>query len=596
MRIRRGRSIGALAVAAGLLATAACGNGGGKAGTSGAGTDTRAAGKGGTLKIVASSDLTNLDTSQEYEVVGQYLFRAITRQLTAYPGDAAQLKDDVEAKDDLAASHTVSPDGLTYTFPLRDGITFSGPSTRAIVSTDFEYALKRLCDPNGPSGAIGYYTATIKGMKGFCDGFAKVKTGDVAAVKTYIDGHKVAGIDATDPKKVVFTLTQKAGDFLNIVALSFATPLPEEVVSKYLTDSPEFKQNFVSSGPYYIANYTPDKSYDFKRSPNYNAASDPLRKSFVDEITVDLAVGSDESQFQQINADQADLSLDITTPPAPVTRAAQQANDGRLHISPEGRVDYLVFNSRPQNATSPCGKAVQDPKVRQAFNYAIDKTAIVQIRGGAVQSVPTGQILTSTITGYKKNDPYATPDSKGDPAKAKAMLAAAGFPKGLTCRLIHRTKNKNADIATELQQNLAAAGITVQLNKVPDKDYYSKHLQKPTVNDWDISVPGWSPDWQGKSARSFFLPLLSKKFSPCQDGTTNYGCYGNDEVDAQVDAALAADDPATLWAGVDARVMQDAPWAPLVEQNAVVITSKRLKGFHWYNLSDGADITNVGVS
>lgn len=597
MRRLRGRAIGALVVSAGLLATAACGSSSKSSTTTGAGATSSPQSqdnlaKGGVLKIVSQGDVGNLDTSQAYEVVAWTLDRAFTRQLVSYAGSPESLGKDTEAKPDLAEKVDTSPDGLTYTFTLRDGVHYTGPTQRAITSKDFTYAIKRLCDPNGASGAINYFTATIKGLTTFCDGFAKIKTGDPAAVKTYIDGNQVSGIATPDDKTLVFSLNQKAGDFLNILALPFATPQPEEVISPYLTDSKDYRAHAVSSGPYTLTSYVADKSFDFKRVPDFDPAKDPLRKAYVDEIQVNETVGDDATEFEQIQAGTADLSLDVTAPPLPVVQKLKITNDPTLRLSPEGRNDYLVFNLR-KTVTSPCGMALSKPAVRQAFAYAVNKTSAVQILGGSISAKPTGQLLTSTITGFKPADLYNTPGSKGDPAKAKAMLAAAGYPNGLTCTYLYRDKSKGSDLAAANQQDLKASGITLKLNKVPNADFYSKHLQDPAVNDWDLAFPGWSPDWQGNAGRSFFAPLVQTN---CTKGTSNYGCYTNPTLDKTLTDALASNDPSGAYATIDDLVSKDEPLVPMVERSAVTISSARLKGFRWFNFADNADIANVSVN
>jgi peptide/nickel transport system substrate-binding protein len=590
------RAAGALVASAALLTAAACGSSS-KGGTTNGGGSSAAnetLTRGGTLNITSQSDVGNLDTSQAYEVVAWTILRTVTRQLVSYAGDPRALTYDTDPKPDLA-TYTVSDDKKTYTFKLKSGVAYSGPTSRAITSKDFVYALKRLCDPNGASGAIGYYTGTIAGMKSFCDGFGKIKTGDVNAVKSYIDGHEISGLKTPDDQTLIIQLMAPAGDFLNIMALPFATPEPEEILSKYLTDTPEMRQHFVSSGPYYIKAYVPDKSYDIERAPNFQAATDDLRHAYVDSIKVDLTAGDDATEFQQIQAGTSDLSLDVTTPPSAVVQRLKSTNDPTLRTSVEGRVDYVPFNLRAGN-TSACGQALKKLAVRQAFNYAFNKQSIVQVKGGTVFATPTGQVMTQAITGYKKIDPYATPNSEGDPAKAKQMLAAAGYPNGLTCTLLYRDKNKGKDIALAVQQDMAKAGITLKLNQTAKSDYYAKHLQKPSVNDWDLTAgSGWSPDWQGNAGRSFFVPLLDGKASPCEDGTTNYGCYNDDALNATIDKALAASDPSALWAQADALVMADAPWIPMVEEHAVTVSSKRLKGFRWFSFADNADWANVAV-
>src|SRR5206468_8623046 len=110
------------------------------------------------------------------------------------------------------------------------------------------------------------------------------------------------GIQTPNDKTIVFKLKAPASDFLNVMGMSFTTPVPEEVVSPYLTDSPEFRQHFVSTGPYTLTSYVPDKSYTLKRIPDYDKAKDPLREAYVDQIDVDLTVGSDDAEMQQIQA------------------------------------------------------------------------------------------------------------------------------------------------------------------------------------------------------------------------------------------------------------------------------------------------------
>jgi peptide/nickel transport system substrate-binding protein len=595
------RTASTLLAAGALLSTAAaCGGSSSSSKSTGPGTQVQKQGnlpRGGTLKIVAEGDLTNLDTSQEYEVVGQFLYRAMTRQLVSTPSDPASLTNDKTPVDDLAASHTLSPDKLTYTFKLRDGIHYSGPTTRPIKSSDFTYAMKRLCDPNGTSGAIQYYTQTIDGLSQFCDGFAKVKTGDPAAVKSYIDGNQVPGITTPDDKTVVFKLKSPASDFLNVMGMAFTTPEPEEVLSPYLTDSPQMRQHFVSSGPYTLTSYVPDKSYTLKRIPDYSAANDPLRNAYVNEVDVDLTVGSDDAEFQQIQAGTADLSLDVTAPPLPLVRQLEQANDPTLRVSPEGRLDYLAFNTKTgaNAAHTQCSDALQKPQVRQAFAYAVNKQHAVQVLGGSIIAKPSGQISTPSVNGYTPYDPYSTPGSTGDPAKAKQLLAQAGYPNGITCNYLFRNGNvsKSQDLAQAVQQDVARAGITIKLNGVPSKDYYGKHLQLPNVNDWDVAFPGWSPDWQGNAGRTFLAPLLLPN---CTSGTVNYGCYDNPTVTQQITAALTSTgDPSPLYQAVDKTATNDLPILPMIQRNSVLISSKRVQGWRWNAYTVNPDIANISV-
>ncbi|MDQ1650448.1 MAG: peptide/nickel transport system substrate-binding protein, partial [Frankiaceae bacterium] len=128
---------------------------------------------------------------------------------------------------------------------------------------------------------------------------------------------------------------------------------------------------------------------------------------------------------------------------------------------------------------------------------------------------------------------------------------------------------------------------------VPSKDYYGKHLQLPNVNDWDVAFPGWSPDWQGNAARTFFAPLLLPN---CTSGTVNYGCYDNPALTGQINAALTATgDNSPQLQQVDKIATDDLPLLPMIQRNSVLISSKRVQGWRWYAYAINPDIANISV-
>lgn len=241
--------------------------------------------------------------------------------------------------------------------------------------------------------------------------------------------------------------------------------------------------------------------------------------------------------------------------------------------------------------------ALKKLEVRQALNYAVNKKNIIQILGGPDLFKPLGQILSPTITGYQEFDPYATPDSAGDPAKAKQMLADAGYPNGLDLIYLYRNKGKAPAIATTLQADLKKSGINLKLKQVPPADFYTQHLQKPSATkagDWDLAGPGWNPDWQGNAARSFFVPLLDGR--QCGEGSTNYACYNNPEVNKLIDQALAESDvdkASDLWHEADQKTMADAPWVPVTTGKNPLYHSKRVGNYNLFDFASNADITNV---
>lgn len=597
--LRRRRGLAVTAMVAGLsLTAAACGGGDDDSptppGASGTGSSSAGASEGkpgGTLKMLGAGDIDHMDPAAAYYTVSYTLLRGITRQLVSYPNDADETKANTVVADMAEDVPEPSNGGLTYTFKIRDGVQWDTPTgPRAVTAADQILGMKRLCNPVQPTGAPGYFTATIVGMKKFCDDFGKAKP-DVASIKTFIEGNEIEGIKAVDDKTVEFTLTQPAGDFLNILALPFATPQPVEVLA-YLPDSPQYRQNFISNGPYKVTKYVAEKSIELDRNPAWKAESDPIRKAYVDKISI--TQGSDEGPVQQqLQAGTQDMSWDTTVPTADVPKL-RALKDPKLALVDNGSTNpYITINLQSPNA----GGALKNVKVRQAINYATNKKAIIQVLGGPDLNAPLGQILTPPILGYKQIDPYPTPESAGDPAKAKAMLAEAGFPNGLDLIYLYRNRGKAPQIATTMQAELKKSGINLQLKQVPPADFYTQNLQKPSVTKaggWDLAGPGWNPDWQGNAARSFFVPLLDGR--TCGEGSTNYNCYNNPEVNALIDKALAASDPAEVestWAEADAKTMADAPWVPITTGKTPYYHGERVQNWVYFPFSNNGDITNV---
>jgi peptide/nickel transport system substrate-binding protein len=552
---RRGLSTAAL-VAGLALTAAACGGSSGGSKTNGAGSS--GGKKGGTLNILGAGDVDHMDPASAYYQTSNTLLRMISRQLLSLPA-STDAKAAVTPVPDLATDNAAPTDGgKTYTFTIRNGAKWDTTPARQITGADAERGFKRLCNPVQPSGGIGYYVGVIVGMKEFCDPFAKVAP-TAAAIKAYVEGHSISGITSSG-NTVTIKLVRPAADFVNIVALPFSSPMPVEMLS-YVPDDPNFRTHFISDGPYKITKYVAAKSIQLTRNPAWVASTDPLRKAWVDNVAI--TEGSDQGPVQQqLQAGTADMSFDTYVPTAQVP-SLMSTKDPHLILVGGARVDYMVFNELSPNNNH----ALANVKVRQALEYAVNKKAVIQVNGGPSLFSCTGTILSPPITGYQKYDLYPTPDCAGDPAKAKSLLAAAGFPKGITLTYVYRNKGKSPAIATTLQAEMAKSGVTLKLKQVPPADFYTQHLQHlPAIKsgDWDVAVPGWSPDWAGNAARSFFVPLLDGRLFA--EGTTDYGGYNNPDVNALSDQALGASNAeaaAKIWAQVDQKTMQDAPWVPI---------------------------------
>ncbi len=576
----------ALAAAA-ALALSGCSTSGGAAGGDAGEPQT-----GGTLKVLANGDVDRIDPQLTAYVPVNNVVRVLTRSVLSYVS-SNDTEERIQLTGDLAEEvPTPSEDGLTYEIKLREGSTWDAPDgSRAIVSEDFERGIKRICNPHIGAALGGYFINLIEGMPEFCDGFATVAP-EPAAMKEYIEQNDISGIETPDEKTVVFKLTEPASDFTSMLSLPTANPAPIEALD-YLPDSPEYRANFVSSGPYKIAEHTPDVKLKLVRNESWKAESDPLRKAYVDEIEMTMGVEGDAA-MQQLQAGSADVLFDIQPSPANIQQLVA-ANDSKFTTMENGGIDqFMWINTKTSNNNS----ALQKLEVRQALQYAIDKPAVQQVMGGADIATVTNGIFGPGINGFKPFSQFGDESGKADTEKAKALLAEAGVTD-LTLKFPYRNLGTQPDIAQTVQASLEAAGIKVELFPVPPTDYYANFMTNPenaSNGEWDIALVGWSPDWVGGAARSVFQPQFTFDGTP---QAYNYVDYNNEEANALAAEALAAATPeeaADLWNQVDQTVMADSPIVSIVARKKANYHSDRVQNFEIYALAQNGDWANVWLN
>jgi peptide/nickel transport system substrate-binding protein len=575
--------------AIGLLAAACVG---------GTTTTTTTGTKGGTLIMLGNGDVDHLDTASAYYTVSYIVERAYSRQLVSYPNTADQTKAvslvaDAATQVPSTSNGGISSDGLTYTFKIKAGVKWDTSPARQVTAQDFVLGFKRLCNSVNPVGAPSYYEDTIAGFKDYCEPMLALSDSSASAMAAYMQGHDISGITTSGSDTIKFKLTQVASDFLNIVSLPFASAAPVEYL-QYVPGDDTFNQHVISDGPYKIVKYDPNKELDLDRNPAWDPSTDSLRAAWVDHVKVTEGSTSEAVQ-QQIAAGTADMEWDTGVPTADLAQLLQATPaDPRLIVGPPGTFSpYLVFNLQSPNA----GGAIKNVKVRQALEYAVDKVAIAQFYGGLSINQPATQILAPVDAGYQKFDLYATPDNKGDPAKTKSLLADAGYPNGITIKMIYRTSGNHPKIAQSVQADLAKAGVTLQITPVPPAQFYTKYLESADASKrgvWDVAAPGWVPDWFGNNGRSIISPLFDgRTYGP---GTTDYGDYNSDATNTDIDSALAAKSQADankFWHMADMQIMQDAAVIPVLNQQTPVFRSTRVQNFIYYPFSQQGDITNV---
>jgi peptide/nickel transport system substrate-binding protein len=553
--------------------------------------------RGGTLKLLGSSDIFNLDTVSAYYTVSTLIERAFTRQLVTYQSKPS-FPDSIKLVPDVATSvpapgKGISADGKTYTLKIRDGVMWDTSPARQVTSDDFVREFKTLCNPASPTGAPGYYTSTIVGMKAYCDGFAKVKP-TVPAISAYVKGHPLAGVAAPDPSTLVFKLVNPAPDFNNILAMGFSSARPVEY-EQYVPDSAPMRQHTISDGPYKITSYVPTKSFTFARNPAWKQSSDPIRHAYIDGMQVTEGLSAPSVQ-QQIEAGTGDMEWDLPGPPPQDLPRLISANDKGLVIGPPGPYDVALYYFLVLNQWK---GPMKNKLVREAVATAVNKQAIVQITGGPKISTVSNQMALPGNVGYVKNfNAFPANKGTGNAAAAKALLVKAGFPNGLAIKFLVSTNDPAPRLAQALQSSLNAAGFKVTLVPVTQSDFYGKYLyaQVPATRGvWDLAMPGWIPDWFGNNGRS----VLQALFTAPGPGSSNFGGYNSPVTNKLIDKALTAKtqaDAAKLWTQANVQIQKDVGVVSLNASKAVIYNSKRVQGCNFFFFTLTCDPTNIWLS
>ena len=554
-----------LLLAVGLLA-AAC-HGGGIQG----GSQESARGvKRGTLRVVNHTDVEALDPGIAYGAADLTLLRGLVRELYSFDSRLEGERALTPVPDLAEGPPQMSRDGRTYTFRIRQGVRYAPPVDREVQAEDFVYAVERQFDRDHPSP--NPYASLIKGVAEFAAGKAKT----------------ISGMRAVDLHTLQITLNQPASDFLSILSLPFFSPVPEEHASRY-EPGRGYARHLVATGPYRLREYTPGRLIELVRNENWDPRTDPLRRAWVDKITV--TIGRSQAGIQRaIASGEADLNLDNMPPP--VAELERLSSDPMLSkqiaVETTSCVHYLTL----QMDAGP----TRELAVRKAVNYAIDRQAVVLAIGGRYAGEPASTILSPTLAGYSAYDLYPSQDSAGDPDKAKELLAGAGYHDGVTLTFVGQSSDKWKALYGALRSSLARAGIRLKPTFYQGYEVYTKSLRLRVKKDeHHLGAARWCADYPGNGSRSFIGVLLDgRMISPTSNN--NFGSYNNPRVNSLIDQAYATPDRSAhnaLWGQIDRLLMEDAAWAPLVYDREVFFWSSRVRNWTFTPWLSNPDITNL---
>lgn len=489
--------------------------------------------QGGAVTVTFKDDLATLDPAVGYDWQNWSIIKSIFSGLMDYKPGTTELTPD------LAEGYTISDDGLTYTFTLRPNLKFH--NGRAVTSADVKYSIERAVNPKTNCPGAGYF-GTIKG-------YDEVAGGKATAL---------SGVAIPDGKTIVFTLTRPDATFLHIMAINFAFVVPKEEVEKYGAD---FGHHPVGTGAFKFVEWKLGQKLVLARNKDYHIAGVP----YLDQITFEF--GQEPTvALLRLQKGEVDL-LGDGIPPAQFLQITSDAANKDLWVAgAQMNTDYVTMNVKV--------KPFDNLKVREAVNMAINKDRVIQIINGRAK--PANQVLPPSLPGYDTaHQGYAY-----DPAKAKALLAEAGYPDGFSTVLYATDTDPQPRIAQAIQQDLAGIGIKADIKSLSGAaviEAGGTDGQAPMV--WSGGL-AWIADFPDPS--DFYTVILG--CAGAVKGGWNWSWYCNPDLDKRAAAAdsmvavSAQAQRADAWKGIFNDVMKDAPWVPVMNEQRFTMHSARLLG------------------
>ncbi|MET9897684.1 ABC transporter substrate-binding protein [Streptomyces sp. NPDC006446] len=527
--------------------------------------------KGGTLTVLNSNPQSDFDPARLYTSGGGNVPSLVFRTLTTRNRENGAAG--AEVVPDLATdTGRPSKNATVWTYTLKKGLKFEDGTP--ITSADIKYGIERS------------FAAELSGGAPYLRDWL---IGGADYQGPYKDKKGLDSIETPDELTIVFHLNKPEGEFPYLATQTQFTPVP-----KAKDKGTEYEEHPVSSGPYKVVkNENDGERLTLERNTYWSASTDAERKAYPD--TIDVRSGLDSSVINQRlsssqGADTTAVTTDTNLGPAELAKVTGDKElASRVGTGHFGYTNYIAFN--------PKVKPFDDPKVRQAISYAIDRSSVINAAGGSSLAEPATTYLPNQKSfGYTPYDLFPAGKS-GNAAKAKELLAQAGHKNGLTVTLTHSNSKDfetSPEIATAIQDALKKAGITVKLQGLEENDYSDKIHSAKTEPGFFLAH--WGADWP--SGGPFLAPIFDGRQIVKDGANFNSGFLNdksvNDEIDA-INKLTDLDEAAKRWGALDKKIGEQALTVPLFHPVYKRLYGKSVKNIVISDWTGVLDISQVAV-
>jgi peptide/nickel transport system substrate-binding protein len=555
-------SIVAACLAAALLVVA-CGDGDG--GDGGATT-------GGTLEILETAGgVDSLDPGYWYYQTDYENLGPTQRWLYGWK------PDDKKPRPDLAEGlPDVTNGGKTLTIKIKSGIKYSAPlDDREVTSADVKYGIERCFLPAVANGYASTYYGEIEGVKAYQDGKAK----------------EVSGIETPDDQTLVIKLNKPQGVLATAQALGLpcTAPVPKDYAQKYdKGKTSTYGDHQVFTGPYMIENdgkgnvtgYKPGQRLVIVRNPSWDKSTD-FRPAYFDKVV--FSGGNDENVASRKTLQTPHmLSGDYAAPPVAVLKSALQSNKDQVSVFPSGGNRYIALNTSE--------KPLDNVNVRRAISAAVDRTALVQTRGGPTVAQTATHFIPPGIPGFEEAGGAEGPgfdftsNPKANIPLAQEYLKKAGYESGRyegpPLLTVADNQSPAKETAEAFQNQVEKIGLKLQLREVNHATLIGKYCGTPKANVAICPTLGWGKDFF--DGQSFIDPLFNGK-NLVPTNNVNVAEVNDPELNAKIEKAKTLTDEegrAKAWGDLDREVTNQSYFVTWAWDKYVGLTGTQVNGVH----------------
>lgn len=505
---------------------------------------------GNVFRLPSRTDMQSLDPAIAYDVTAWPLVRLMYQGLLDY-GEGSDLVPW------LAESlPTRSPDGRAYTFRIRRGIRFA--SGRDVRASDFAYTLERILDPKSKSPGEGFFRG-IEGARAFQK--AREREAEEKLPRRSLEPKHVSGLRAPDDHTFEIHLVEPDESFLKVMSLPFSYVVEPEAAERW---GEELSRHPAGCGPFVLTEWRRGLRIRFDRNPNYSQPDRPKLDG------VEVLIGIDDLVAQMM-FERGELDLITEIAPPDLVRLRNHPRWKQCILSePAASTQYLSMNTE--------APPFNDVRVRRAVNHALDRERLLRVINGRGAVATT--ILPPTMAEYRPRNDYPH-----DEARAKALLAEAGFPNGFKVALwVIVDRAEHVKMAEAIQQDLGKVGIQVELKTLAFAVWDSAVSKRKNV---PFAFAGWYQDYPDPSN---FMDVLLRGDRIVAQNSNNYAFYSNPQVDAVLRQALkepVAAKRSRLYQDAEDLVMADAPWAPLFHPTTYMLVREWVRGFKLHSVWHG---------